>query len=100
MKKYDQARQLDEYVIANWPDSDFAVWAQMDIVEFSADRGNQQASDAALNKLATNYAGHPLNAPALFNVAIHYQQTNKLDKARQVHKYIAANLSKDLPETM
>jgi len=100
LKKYDQTQRLDEYVITNWPQSDFALWAQMDIAEFNADRGNETAAVAAVNKLIIDYSDHPLLNEALFHVAVHYQQTKMEDQAHQIYQYIADNFSKNYEQTM
>jgi TolA-binding protein len=88
LKKYDKAQQIDEYVIAHWPTSDFALWAQMDIAEFNIERGDDAAVDSAISKLLTGFSSHRRIAEAVHHTAYYCRQLRKYDKANQLDGYV------------
>jgi TolA-binding protein len=94
LKKYDKAKQLDEYVIAHWPTSDFALWAQMDIAEFNIERGDDAAADAAISKLLNSFSSHPRIAEAVHHTAYCCRQLKKYDKANQLDQYVLGHWPK------
>jgi len=90
-EKHERACELYEYVIANWPNDEHALWSQMDIVISNACLGNESAADAAFEKLCTQYSGHDLLPKAVCFVADNYRKLEKHQIARDVYQCALAN---------
>jgi tetratricopeptide (TPR) repeat protein len=87
LRKYEKANQLDQHVIDNWPESDYAVLAQMDIAKYYVDRGDA-AAEAAVDKLLADFPDNPLMARAVHDVAQHYSLSGKYQKANEHYQYV------------
>lgn len=87
LHKYKKANQLDQHVIDNWPESDYALLAQMDLAKYYVDRGDA-AAEAAVDKLLADFAGNPLIARAIHDVAQHYSLSGRYEKANEHYQYV------------
>lgn len=88
VNKHQKANELDQYVVATWPDSDHAVLGQMDIAKYYVDQGDETNAEAATAKLLTNYSGHALIARAIHDVAQHYRYTQRYKKANELYQFV------------
>ncbi|MHC4110112.1 MAG: tetratricopeptide repeat protein [Planctomycetota bacterium] len=86
-RKNEKANLLDQHVIDNWPKSDYAVLAQMDLAKCYVDRDNP-AAKAAVDKLLVDFADNPLIARAVHDVAQHYRRAGKYQKANELYQYV------------
>lgn len=90
-EKYENACEIYEYVIANSPQDEHALWSQMDLVVANAYAGNDSAADTALGKLLTQYSGHELLPKALLLTADHHRRLEKHNKACEIYQYALDN---------
>ena len=59
-KKDDiKAQELYQYVLDNWPDSEWAIFSQGGLVKSNIELGDEAAGQAALDKLIADFADHP-----------------------------------------
>src|SRR4030042_5990781 len=65
LHKSEKANQIDQYVVSNWPHSDYAVLGQMDIAKYYVDRGDDPNAEAAFDKLLAGFSNNPLIARAV-----------------------------------
>jgi len=94
VNKQHKANQIDQYVIDNWPTSDYAVLGQMDLAKYYVDQGNAPNAEAAFNKLLADFSDSPLIARAVHDVAQHYCFSRKYEKANQLYQYVIDNWPK------
>jgi len=87
LRKYERANQLDQHVIDNWPQSDYAVLAQMDLAKYYVDRGDA-AAEAAIDKLLVDFGDSPHISRAVHDVAQHYRMSGKYEKANEYYQYV------------
>jgi len=92
--KQDKANQIDQYVVETWPQSDYAVLAQMDLAKSYVNLGDYVAAEAAFQKLLAKYSGHTLIARAVHDVAQQYRGTQRYEKANQLYQYVIDNWPK------
>ena len=86
--KVAEASGLHQYVADKYPKSIEALWCQRDVALCCIDAGNEQAVQAALQKLATGFAGHAQLPEALADTGEYYRKKGNLKNARQVHQYV------------
>jgi TolA-binding protein len=84
----DEASTLHQYVVDKHPNSLEALWSGRDIALCGIDAGNDQAVQAALQKLVTGFAGHARLPEALADVGEYYRKKGNLQNARQVHQRV------------
>jgi tetratricopeptide (TPR) repeat protein len=94
VNKHEKANELDKYVVATWPDSDYAVLGQMDIAKYYVDQGDQINAEAATAKLLTNYSGNALIARVIHDIAQHYRYTKKYEKANELYQFVVESWPK------
>ncbi|MBW8039064.1 MAG: tetratricopeptide repeat protein [Planctomycetes bacterium] len=91
LKKYEKANQIDQYVVDNWPVSDYAVLGQMDLAKYYVDQGDAPNAESAFDKLLASFSNSPLIARAVHDVAQHYRWSGKYGKANQLYQYVIDN---------
>jgi len=69
-ESYQMEIELSRYVIANWPKSEHAVWAQMDIVMANVLLNNDATVQAEIEVLKANYKDDP-NLPWTLSILGH-----------------------------
>jgi len=89
--KYETANELYQYVLNNWPESEHAMWSQMDLAKLNIELGNDALAEAAIDKLLTDFSGNERIAKAVHNVAYHCQKFKKYETANQLYQYVLAN---------
>ena len=86
--KNNDARNLYQAVIDNWPSSEHSMWAQMGLaISYIAD-SNDTAALEATDKLAANYASNEKLPEALTYIAGRYIWSKKYDKGLDIYSYI------------
>jgi len=89
--RHEKANEIDQSVIRDWPDSDFAVLGQMDIAKYYVDQGNEAEAQAAIDKLISDFSENPLIARAVHDVGQHYRWAGKHERAIEQFKHVVAN---------
>jgi tetratricopeptide (TPR) repeat protein len=72
VKKYNEARQLYQYILDNMPDSERAIWVQSGLGISNAGLGNDAAAQAAIETLLTEFSGHPSLGELILAIAEPY----------------------------
>jgi len=72
LQKYEEAGLLYQHVIDNWPQNEYAMWAQADLAKLYIDIGNDAAAEAALDSLIADFNDHPDLPEAVFVVGEQY----------------------------
>lgn len=72
LKKCEEAQELYQYVIENWPDDNQAIWAQSGLGMASAALGNETAVQAAIYRLIADFNGDPNLPEAVSQIAEPY----------------------------
>jgi tetratricopeptide (TPR) repeat protein len=87
---YQKARDLCQRSLANWPKGEFAIWAQMDLAASYISLGQEQAAQAAINKLVTDFNDHPKLNWARFVVGQQYYLEERFTEAAAMWEQIMA----------
>jgi tetratricopeptide (TPR) repeat protein len=91
LKRYEKALQLYQYIIENCPDNEVAIWAQRSEAILNMKLGRNDAAQAAVEQLLTNFSEHKNIAKAANKVADHYRLSKQYEKARQLYQYVVDN---------
>ncbi len=113
-KNYEKARQVYQYIIDNWPVSDYAKWsqggleeievlqsdwamtqtsinAQRDLAITYIDNDNMSAAEPVIDGLLTYLPKDPRIATAMFKIADHCRKLRKYEKAIQLYQSILSS---------
>jgi outer membrane protein assembly factor BamD len=93
-QKYEKANQLYQYVIDNWPKAEHALWAQADLIKSNIALGDDPNTEAAVQKLLTNFNDNPLIARAVWDTAQYYRELKKYENANRLYLHIVNNWPK------
>jgi len=91
INRHEKANEVDQYVVGAWPETDFAVLAQMDIAKYYVEKGNDPNAQAATDKLLRDFSDNPLIARAVHDIAQHYRWSGKYEKANGLYQCVVAN---------
>jgi len=69
---YDKAGALYQYVLANWPDTEYEMWAKSGIVKLDIYFGNDANVQPALDELIADFNDHPGMPEAIFGIGKQY----------------------------
>jgi len=69
---YDKAGALYQYVIADWPDTEYEMWARTGMVKLDIYFGNDANVQPALDQLIADFNDHPALPEAMFVVGEQY----------------------------
>jgi len=86
--KYARAKQLYQYILNNFPDSDYAMWAQAGLAVSNISLGSEEQAQAAVDKLIDDFAHHSHIANGLYDVAAHYRWLGEYQKAIWLCQYV------------
>ena len=91
-KNYEKARELHREVLANWPDSETAIWSQADLAVCNVGLGDEVGAEAAIEKLLTDFSSNENIAKAVCDIATHYVEAIKdYEKARRLYQLALEN---------
>jgi len=82
------ADQLDQYVLDHWPDTESAMWSQIDIAKSSIDSNNLAEAQAAIDKLFANHPGNEHVAKAIHDIAYCCRQSQNYKRADRIDRYV------------
>jgi len=88
LKKYPQATRLYKHVVANYPDSEHALWAQADLIKSYLALGDDPNAQAAVDKLLVGFTANPLIARAIHDTAYEYRKLGNHVGANELDQYI------------
>jgi tetratricopeptide (TPR) repeat protein len=89
--KYEQATQLYQRVIDNWPQVKREMWIHVDLAHSNIVSGNDTAAQADIDELAAKISEEEFVAGALYDIAEHYQRLGRHARAKQVYQYVVDN---------
>jgi len=69
---YDKAGALYQYVIANWPGTEYEMWAKSGMVKLDIYCGNDANVQPALEQLITDFNDHPALPEVVFVIGEQY----------------------------
>ena len=73
LKNYEKAKQYYQYVLDHWPEANpYAIWSQSGIGASNAGLGETKTADAVIEKLFTDFSGHPDLAEQVLQVGEPY----------------------------
>jgi len=79
---------IANYTLANWPKSDWAMWAERDLATVAIQRGDDPTADAAIGRLTTDYVDRKDTPAALNFLADYCLELKKHNKAEAVYQYL------------
>jgi len=91
VERYQKAREFYQYVIENWPDSDDVMWSQAGLAMSNIELADDPNTEAAIEKLLTEFSDNNDIAQVLYNIADHYGDLQQYEKARQLFQYVIDN---------
>jgi tetratricopeptide (TPR) repeat protein len=72
LQKYEEAGMFYQYVIDNWPDDEYAMWAQSGLAKLHIDLGDDAAANVALDTLIADFNDNPALPEAVFVIGEQY----------------------------
>ena len=95
VQRYGKARELFAYALERWPGDESAIWSQMGLAQSNIVLGDDAATQAATDKLLSDFSGNEHIAMAIYGVAKKYRQYGKYESAEQLYKYILERMPAD-----
>jgi len=87
-KKYEMVKLFCQHILDNWPDSEWAIWAQSKIAVSNVILGEESSAEAAFNTLISNFSDHEHVAKAAYDVAHEYNLAGNYNKAERLYQRI------------
>ena len=87
-QKHEMANELDQYVLDHWPNTEGAMWAQVDLAKSNIDNNKMEAAQADIDKLVTGFSKHKYVARAVHNIACYYRQLQKHEMADRLDRRV------------
>jgi len=91
LQRHEHAILLYQYIVAHWPESDYDIWAQMDVAISNIELGKDSEAQAATDKLLVDFAVHPNLPELLYKVADKYQVLRRHEQAILLYQYLVDN---------
>jgi tetratricopeptide (TPR) repeat protein len=91
---YDKAGALYHYVIANWPDTEYEMWARTGIVKLDIYLGNDANVQPALDELIADFNDQPALPEAVFVIGEQYYNQAFSDMNEGLSAEAAKNFQK------
>ncbi|MDH4241771.1 MAG: tetratricopeptide repeat protein, partial [Phycisphaerae bacterium] len=93
--KYEKAKQLYQHVVDNWPQAEYAIWAQKSLAVSNMRLGDDPNAAAATEKLLADYSEHKQIANAVNMLAGECSMLKRYDKARELNQYVIDHRPED-----
>ncbi|MHC4527230.1 MAG: tetratricopeptide repeat protein [Planctomycetota bacterium] len=81
LEQYGPAKQWYEYVVENWPEAEYALWAQAGVASSNILLGNESAAQAAIDDLLGNYPDREGVERALEELGDSFSRRGRCSKA-------------------
>ena len=91
LQRNEKAREHYQYVLANWPDAEGALWSQMGLAILNVRLGDYDATNAAVDKLRADFSRDERMATAACLIADEFRKLEKHEKAREHYLYVVNN---------
>ena len=93
--------RIYRYVIEQLPPGERRIYAQRGLVLCAIGLGDTEAAQQALDKLLTEYQGHPLlTGSILRGISLAYQRKGLIEEARSVYRYTLTQYPQDAQAIM
>lgn len=89
--RHDEANQLCEYFVDNWPDHKDAILLQKDLICNNISHDDETAAQANIDKLITVFSDHNDLYNTIRDIAERFRITNQHEKAQKYLKYVIEN---------
>lgn len=86
--KYEEASELYQNVIDNWPDAEHALWSQMGLAISNLRLGKEYAAQQAFDKLRTDFVEDERMAIAGCFIGDEYRILERYGKACELYQYV------------
>jgi tetratricopeptide (TPR) repeat protein len=91
LQKEDAANKLDSYVIENYPTTESALWAQLDIIISSIEAGDFNVAQEGIDNLFINSPDNKYFGNALYSIADTYELAGNFAAANKIYRKIINN---------
>ena len=91
LKKHKTAKVLYQYVLANKPDAEVALWSQMGLAISNMRLGEDTAAQEAVDKLLSDFAEYEQIPIAACMVADEYRKVKIYENAFALYQYVVDN---------
>jgi tetratricopeptide (TPR) repeat protein len=86
-EEYNKAFQLHQYNVEHFPNDMYAMRSQAEIVYSYLRKGDDVATDAAVDKLLSVFSDQPTLPKEIYQITERYKRLGKDDKALRLHQY-------------
>jgi len=87
-EKYEQAEVVYEWLVKEYPDSQYGVWARGKLLGLDIKHGEEDKLLVGIDGLIEDFAGHPALPKALWFVAMGYWSVSKHTQAIEVFEFL------------
>jgi TolA-binding protein len=87
-QKYKPAEAVYEWLVKEYPDSRYGVWARGKLLGLDIKRGKDDSLLLGIDSLIEDFAGHPALSKALWFVAMGYWSVSKHTQAIEIFEFI------------
>jgi len=94
-KQYDQAEQIYQQILINFPDSNDALEAQKQLTLIYIATDRQAQAETAFGELTAGFSQHKDIAEAILRVGRAYTKAKKFNKAEEAHQYNVGHFPAD-----
>ena len=91
-RQYDQAKDIHQQIIRQFPDSDEADRARLDMGRIDVlsliKSGDYAAAEAQIGQMLQQFPGHPSLPAVFYSIAMEYEAKDKYEQARNLNQQI------------
>ncbi|MFA5240523.1 MAG: tetratricopeptide repeat protein [Phycisphaerae bacterium] len=87
-EQYDKAIELSQYVLGNYPWTDWSVWLQMRLVVCNILLGKDSLAQENIKKLTSEYSNDPNLPKTLYILAEQYRLSWRYEEAKELYQLI------------
>jgi len=91
LKDYEQARDTYRYAVMSWPEAEHAADSQRAIALTSILLGDEPNSEAAINKLLSDFGSYPNIATVVDHLADDMRELKRYEQARRLYQHVVDN---------
>ena len=88
LSKHDKARELYQYVVSNWPNTEYSLRSQMGLAITNIQQRNYDTAQADIDKLLNGFSKDERLSVAVNNIADEYRKLNKYEDASELYGYV------------
>jgi len=89
--KFREARDIYQYVLADWPEAEHAIWSRMGSVISDISLDNDPNAAHGVRRLLADFSSDSRTANAIRQIADTYQKSGKYQEACDLHEYVVSN---------